>query len=72
VNCLTLGRRKICEPYLAKLNAITKGMQMRTVIGIGIAAVVAIGLFWSLAAMSKWVPVASAEMSAVGGTRTPQ
>ena len=47
-------------------------MQMRTVIGIGIATVVAIGLFWSLAAMSKWVPVASAEMSAVGGTRTPQ
>ena len=32
---------------------------MRT--GIGIAVVVAIGVFWSVAAMSKWVPVASAE-----------
>jgi hypothetical protein len=30
--------------------------------GIGIAVVVAIGLIWSVAVMSKWVPVASAEM----------
>jgi hypothetical protein len=30
---------------------------------IGIAVVVAIGLIWSIAAMSKWVPVPSAEMS---------
>jgi hypothetical protein len=37
-----------------------EGMQMRPVIGI--AAVVAIGLFWSVAAMSKWIPVASADM----------
>jgi hypothetical protein len=37
-----------------------EGMQMRT--GIGIAVVVAIGLIWSVAAMSKLVPVASAEM----------
>ncbi len=37
-----------------------EGMQMRT--GIGIAVVVAIGLIWSVAVMSKWVPVASAEM----------
>jgi hypothetical protein len=36
-------------------------MQMRT--SIGIAVVVAIGLAWSVAAMSKWVPVNSAEMS---------
>jgi hypothetical protein len=33
-------------------------MQMR--IGIGIAIVVAIGLIWSVAAMSEWVPVVSA------------
>jgi hypothetical protein len=33
-------------------------IQMR--IGIGIAVVVAIGLIWSIAAMSEWVPVASA------------
>ena len=30
---------------------------------IGIAVVVGIGLIWSVAAMSKWVPVPSAEMS---------
>jgi hypothetical protein len=33
---------------------------MRT--GIGIAIVVAIGLIWSVAVMSQWVPVASPEM----------
>jgi hypothetical protein len=38
-------------------------MQMRTGIGgIGITVVVTIGVFWSVAVMSKWVPVASAEM----------
>ena len=31
---------------------------------IGIAVVVAIGLIWSVAAMSNWVPVISAEMRA--------
>ena len=31
-------------------------------IGIGIAVVVAIGLIWSVAVMSQWVPVASPEM----------
>ncbi len=36
---------------------------MRTGIGgIGITVVVTIGVFWSVAVMSKWVPVASAEM----------
>jgi hypothetical protein len=36
-----------------------EGMQMR--LGIGIAVVVvAIGLIWSIAAMSEWVPVVSA------------
>ena len=29
---------------------------------IGIATVVAIGLIWSVAVMSQWIPVASAEM----------
>jgi hypothetical protein len=29
---------------------------------VGIAVMVAIGLIWSVAVMSKWVPVASAEM----------
>jgi hypothetical protein len=36
---------------------------MRKVTGIGIAVVVAIGLIWSVAATSKWVPVNSAEIS---------
>jgi hypothetical protein len=31
-------------------------------IGIGIAVVVAIGLIWSVAVMSQWVPVASLEL----------
>ena len=35
---------------------------MRT--GIGIAVVVAIGLIWSVAVMSQWVPVASPNESA--------
>jgi hypothetical protein len=35
-------------------------MQMRA--WIGIVVVVAIGLTWSVAAMTKWVPMNSAEM----------
>jgi len=57
---VTLLQRKVWEPYLAKLNA-TEGMQMRSCIAI--VVVVVIGLIWSVAAMSKWVPVSSAEMS---------
>jgi hypothetical protein len=45
---------------MAKLNATQRGFQMRA--GIGITVVVAIGLIWSVAAMSKLVPLASAEM----------
>ena len=59
VHRLTLGRRKICEPYLPS-STHGEGLQMRT--GIGIAVVVAIGLIWSVAVMSQWVPVASPEM----------
>jgi hypothetical protein len=32
---------------------------------MAMAAVVAIGLMWSVATMSKWVPVQSAEMRSV-------
>ena len=45
---------------------------MRTGIGgIGITVVVTIGVFWSVAVMSKWVPVASAGMrsATIIGTR---
>ena len=45
---------------MGKHNATQRGMQMRT--WIGIAVVVAIGLIWSLAAMSELVPVNSVEM----------
>ena len=38
---------------------------------VGIAVVVAIGLLWSVAVMSKWVPVASAEMSAAEAPASP-
>jgi hypothetical protein len=44
---------------LVKLNA-THRDAMRA--WIGIAVVVAIGLIWSVAAMSNWVPVNSADM----------
>jgi hypothetical protein len=57
---LTLLQRKVCESCLTRLNA-TEGMQMRTCIAI--VVVIAIGLIWSVAAMSKWVPMESAEMS---------
>jgi hypothetical protein len=40
-----------------------KRLGSRYRIGIGIAVVVAIGLIWSVAVMSQWVPVTSAEMS---------
>ena len=45
-----------------------EGIQMRTW-PVGLAVVVAIGLIWSVAAMSKWVPVQSAEMSLAGTSR---
>jgi hypothetical protein len=50
----------MCEPF-GKLNA-AKGMQMRA--WMGITVVVAVGLIWSVAAMSNLVPVNSAEMTA--------
>lgn len=37
---------------------------------IGIAIVVAIGLFWSVAAMSKWVPVNSEQISSAAYATT--
>ena len=39
---------------------VPRGEQMRA--WIGIAVVVAIGLMWSIAAISKWVPVPGPEM----------
>src|SRR5262245_57792967 len=51
------------EPEIASpwMEAIMLIKAQRTGI-VGIAVVVALGLIWSVAVMSKWVPVASAEM----------
>jgi hypothetical protein len=43
---------------------------MRTA-GIGVGVVVAMGLIWSVAVMSQWVPVASAEMRSAAAIQTP-
>jgi hypothetical protein len=65
------GRHSVAQGCCGNSNAIElyrnqdKEMQMR--IGIGIAVVVAIGLIWSVAVMSEWVPVVSAD--AALGTR---
>jgi len=67
VNYLTLGRRKICEPYRQAQRDV-EGMQMRAWM-VGIAVVVAIGLIWSFAAMSNLVPVDGSEMSLAGISR---
>jgi hypothetical protein len=52
-----IGAEQVMRARYCQLNPTQRGMQMRT--GIGIAVVVAIGLIWSVAAMSKWVPVAA-------------
>jgi hypothetical protein len=49
----------MCETPVAKLKR-QRGCTMRTFIGL--AVVVAIGLMWSVAAMSKLVPVPSEDL----------
>jgi len=49
------------------LNAGRWGLHMR-IVSIALASVVAIGLLWSVAAISKLVPVASAEMKSSAAT----
>jgi hypothetical protein len=70
VNYLTLERRKICEPLFRQAQREAEGKQMRA--WMGIAVVVAIGLIWSVAAMSKWVPVQSAEMRLAATSRAAE
>ena len=67
VNYLTLGRRRICEPLFRQAER-RRGMHMRS-ISIAIAMVVAIGLIWSVAAMSKLVPLDGSEMRLAGTSR---
>jgi hypothetical protein len=63
------GRHSVAQGCCGNSNAIeqrdAEEIQMR--IGIGIAVMVAIGLIWSVAVMSEWVPVVSAD--AALGTR---
>ena len=59
VNCELphIGAAKKYANPIGKLNV--EGMQMRALM-VGIAVVVAIGLIWSIAVMSEWIPVLSA------------
>ena len=60
VNYLTLGLRRVCDPLFRQAQCEAEGVQMRA--WMGIAIVVAIGLIWSVAAMSKLVPLDGSEM----------
>jgi hypothetical protein len=60
VNYFTFGRSRVCESYVANLNG-ARGMQMRICIDIAFA----IGLIWSVAAISKSVLVTSAEIPSI-------
>src|SRR5262245_11108794 len=71
VNCLTLGRRKRCEPLVRQAQRRQRGMHMRTT-SIAIAIVVAIGLIWSVAAMSKLVPLDGSEMKSAAISAHPE
>jgi hypothetical protein len=60
VNCELphIGAPKNMGVLFGQAQRDAEEMQMR--IGIGMAIVVAIGLIWSVAAMSEWVPMVSA------------
>ena len=61
MNCLILARREICEPLFSQAQRDAEGKQMRAgIVGI---TVVAIGLIWSVAVMSKLVPVDGSELT---------
>jgi hypothetical protein len=71
VKCFTLGRRQICEPLFRQAQRRQRGMHMRST-SIAIAIVVAIGLIWSVAAMSKLVPVDGSEMRSAAISAHPE
>jgi hypothetical protein len=54
---VTAGHPKMWHLCFAKAQRDPEETQMRTTIGI--ATVLAIGLIWSVAVMSEWVPVVS-------------
>jgi hypothetical protein len=59
--------KKYASPYRQAQRDV-EGMQMRAWM-VGIAVVVAIGLIWSIAAMSNLIPVDGSEMSLAGISR---
>ena len=61
VTRFTSGQRDMCKHY-AQSSPRMRGMQMRT--AIALAIVVGIGLIWSVAAISKLVPVPSEDLKA--------
>jgi hypothetical protein len=63
VNYLILGRRKNMRNAYRQAQCDVEGVQMRAWT-VGIAVVVAIGLIWSVAAMSNLVPVVDGSVSA--------
>jgi hypothetical protein len=70
VNYLTLGRPKVCEPLFRQAQRDAEGIQMRA--WMGLAVVVAIGLIWSVAVMSKLVPMDGSEMRLAATSRPAQ
>jgi flagellar biosynthesis protein FliR len=53
----------MCDPSIRISSTPRRGMQMRALM-VGMAVVVAIGLMWSVAAMSNLVPVVDGSVSA--------
>ena len=63
-----IGMAKNMRAPIRQAQREAEGMQMRAWM-VGMAVVVAIGLIWSVAAMSKLVPVDGSEMSLAGTSR---
>jgi hypothetical protein len=65
VNYLTSGRQKNMRLPYRQAQRDVEGMQMRAWMPAGIAVVVAIGLIWSVAAMSNLVPLDGSDSAAI-------
>ena len=57
MNYLTFGRSKIWKALVRHAQRDSEEMQMERRILIGTAVAVVIGLIWSAAAMSGWIPI---------------
>ena len=58
----------MCEPLFRQAQCDAEGKHMRAGM-MAMAAVVAIGLIWSVAVMSKLIPVDGSEMRLAGTSR---